>query len=123
MSAATLFLKKLLLWPLLINLPLGLLFYLVEGQVFALTFIMGAIVCWLANGIFAFPLLQKIIKRSRQHFLVLFYSLECLKLFLYSLFFIFSLIIWHLAFEPMLIGFVLNLVAYGLISLISLGDH
>lgn len=123
MSASTTFLKKLILWPLVVNLPLLLLFWLVEDGRFALAFIAGALVCWLVNVIFAVPLLRKITKRSRHHFLVLFYLLECVKLFLYPALFISTLIVWQLAFEPMLIGFILNLCAYGLISLISLGDR
>ena len=123
MSASTNFLKKLIVWPVVVNLPLALLFWWVEDKVFALTFIAGALVCWLANLVFALPLLQKITKRSKQYFLVLFYLLECIKLFLYAALFIVILIVWQLAFEPMLIGFILNLCAYGLISLISLGDR
>lgn len=123
MKASATFLKKLIVWPFLVNLPLSLLFWLVEGGRFAVTFLAGAAVCWLANVIFALPLLQKITKRSRKHFLALFYLLECVKLFLYAVFFIVTLIVWQLAFEPMLIGFILNLCAYGLISLISLGDR
>ncbi len=123
MSASLSFLKKVLIWPIAINLPLWLLFYWVEGPHFSMGLLAGACVCWLANLVFALPLLQKIRQRSSQYFLVLFYSLECLKLFLYAIVFIVVLIVWQLAFEPMLLGFILNIVAYGLISLISLGDY
>ncbi len=123
MSASLSFLKKLLIWPLAINLPLWLLFYWVEGPEFSMSLLAGAFVCWLANLVFAVPLLQKIKHRSKQHFLMLFYGLECLKLCLYAVLFIVILIVWQLDFEPMLLGFILNIVAYGLISLISLGDY
>lgn len=123
MSASTAFLKRLFVWPLVVNAPLALLFWWGEDEHFAATFLVGALVCWLANVIFALPLLQKIRRRSRRYFLTWFCLLECLKLCLYGAAFVVILIYWHLSFEPMLLGFILNIGAYGLISLISLGDR
>lgn len=117
------FLKKLLWWPWVINPPLLLLFWWGEDSQFALTFLIGAVVCWLANLVFALPLLQKMRRRSQRYFLLWFYVLECLKLTLYAILFVLVFIIWHLAFWPMLLGFILNVCAYGLLSMMSLGDQ
>lgn len=123
MQASSAFFKKMLLWPVMVNLPLCLLFWWGEDGRFATTFAIGALVCWLANWVFAWPLLRKMRLRSRRYFLVCFYILECVKLLLYGLLFVLVLLIWQLAFQPMLLGFILNLCAYGLMSMMSLGDH
>jgi F0F1-type ATP synthase assembly protein I len=116
-------LKKLIWWPLAINALLILLFWGVEDFAFAKSFAAGAFVCWFANIVYAIPLLRKIAKRSSKRFLLLYYFLEALKLLLYAVLFIVALVVWRLFFEPMLVGFILNLCAYWLIFMMSLGDR
>lgn len=116
------FLKK-MAWPFLISVLLAVCLWLSKTAETAISFLLGAAACWIANLVYAIPLLQKMRSKSSKGFLWVFYLAETVKILLYGVLFVAGIWLFKAKIVPMLAGFILNLFCFWFIYLYNLGKN
>jgi F0F1-type ATP synthase assembly protein I len=108
--------------PVTITMIVFIMLWVTNPFIMALSFLAGSVACWLGNAFFALMLYWKIKRKKPQHFLVVYYLGEFLKLAVYAILFVIIAVVFRLHMHPMLSGFILNIVIFALLFINALGD-
>lgn len=106
-----------MLIPIPVSLFICAILWVIKSHWVAVSFLSGAIVCWIGEYIFAFLVIRKIQQKRPQSFLWVFYGAEFLKLSLFAGLFVVAIMKIGVLLAPALMGFIANLVFFMLIPL------